>query len=76
MSSLMSSLGVDRLSEAEQLQLVQEILTRLDANQESAVVTVAQRRELDRRLAILDAAPDATSPWSEVEARVLATLER
>jgi putative addiction module component (TIGR02574 family) len=76
MSTLMSSLGVDRLSPAERVQLVEEILDSLDANREPPPLTDAQRQELDRRLAILEANPAGASAWEEVEARVLARLRR
>jgi putative addiction module component (TIGR02574 family) len=76
MSTLMSSLGVDRLSPAERVQLVEEILDSLDADREPPPLTDAQRQELDRRLAILEANPAGASAWEEVEARVLARLRR
>jgi putative addiction module component (TIGR02574 family) len=76
MSSLMSALGVDRLSEAEQVQLAEEILENVGADREPPPVTEAQWQELERRLALLDANPDAVSPWEEVEARVLARLRK
>jgi putative addiction module component (TIGR02574 family) len=74
MSSLMVSLGVDQLSADERLRLVEEILDSLGPDGE-APLTEAQRRELDRRLALLEADPDAVSPWEEVKARVLAKLQ-
>ena len=76
MPSLMQSLGVDRLSAAEQLQLVGEILDNLNDEATVSPLTDAQRHELDRRLALLEADPDRGSPWEEVEARVLARLRR
>ena len=76
MSSLMSSLGVDRLSEAEQVQLAEEILESVGEDREPPPVTEVQWQELERRLALLDANPGAVSPWEEVEARVLARLRK
>ena len=76
MSALMTSLGIDRLSPAERLQLVGEILDSLDAERATLPLTEAQLQELDRRLASLEANPAAVSPWEEVEARVLARLRR
>jgi putative addiction module component (TIGR02574 family) len=76
MSSLMRSLGVDRLSEAEQVQLAEEILESVGVDREPPPLTEAHWQELDRRLALLDANPDAVSPWEEVEARVLARLRK
>lgn len=76
MSSLMDSLGIDRLSTAERLQLVEEILDSLEDQREPPPLTDARRQELDRRLAALDADPAAVRPWSEVEARILERLRR
>ena len=75
MSSLINSLGVDRLTCEEQLRLVGEILDNLATHKEWQL-TDAQRRELDRRLAVLDAGATSSSPWPAVEARVLARLRR
>jgi putative addiction module component (TIGR02574 family) len=74
MSSLMTSLGIDRLSLAERTQLVEEILDSLDPDRESPALTEAQRSELDRRLAALEENPTAGSRWEEVETRILARL--
>jgi putative addiction module component (TIGR02574 family) len=76
MSSLMSSLGIDRLSVPDRTQLVEEILDSLDCEREPPALTEAQRRELDRRLAALEAEPTALSPWEGVETRVLARLRQ
>ena len=37
-------------------------------------LTEAQRRELDRRVALVDEGKTVMSPWEEVEARILARL--
>ena len=76
MTSLMASLGIDRLSNAERLQLVDEILEELSDDRELPPLTESQRQELDRRLAALEGNPSKGSPWEEVEARVLARLRR
>ena len=38
-------------------------------------LTDEQSRELDRRLALMDADPTALRPWAEVEERVLRRLQ-
>jgi putative addiction module component (TIGR02574 family) len=76
MSSLMASLGIDRMSPAERIQLVGELLDSLERDAEPPRLTEAQKQELDRRLAALDANPGAVSSWEEVEARVLARLRQ
>jgi putative addiction module component (TIGR02574 family) len=76
MSSLMSSLGIDRLGVSERIQLVQEIWDSIAASAEEFPLTEAQRQELDRRLALLEANPDNVIPWDEVEARALARFRK
>ena len=51
MSSLLTSLGVDRLSIPERLQLVEEIWDSIAPSLEQLPLTQEQRDELDRRLA-------------------------
>jgi len=73
MSSLLTSLGIDRLTPAERLRLISEIWDSLP-EQPPPDLTDDQARELDRRLALMDADPTALRPWAEVEARVLGRL--
>jgi putative addiction module component (TIGR02574 family) len=68
MATLMTVLGIDRLSEAEKVQLAEEILDSLDADRDPPPISDALRSELDRRIAFLDANPDACAPWAEVNA--------
>ncbi|MFO0927264.1 MAG: addiction module protein [Gemmataceae bacterium] len=73
MSSLMTNLGIDRLSPAERLQLIEEIwdsLTPID----QLPIPDSHREELKRRIAAADADPSAGRPWEEVEARLLRRL--
>jgi putative addiction module component (TIGR02574 family) len=76
MSSLITALGIDRLSAGERLQLVQEIWDSLGDEVSCLPLSEAQKQELDRRLATLEANPDAVVPWEEVEARALARFRR
>jgi putative addiction module component (TIGR02574 family) len=76
MSSLMTSLGIDRLSVAERLRLVQEIWDSIAPAVEQLPLTQAQRDELDRRLAALESNPDNVIPWEEVEARALTRFRK
>ena len=50
MTTLLSSLGIDRLSAAERIQLVQEIWDSLVPEVEQQPITEAQRAELDAGL--------------------------
>jgi putative addiction module component (TIGR02574 family) len=76
MSSLMTALGIDRLTSAERMQLVEELLDSLDSDRESLPLTEVQRQEIVRRLSALDADLTAVSPWEAVQARVLARLRQ
>lgn len=76
MVSLLNTLGINALSTEQRWQLLQELSDNLEAEAENMPLTEAQERELDRRIAALDADPDAVVPWEEVEARALARLRR
>jgi putative addiction module component (TIGR02574 family) len=71
MSSLITALGIDRMSVDERLQLVHEIWESLDTEMDRLPLTEAQSRELDRRVAALDANPEAVTPWETVEAKAM-----
>lgn len=60
------------LSVAERIELAGAIWDTVadDASLDELPVTDEHRRELDRRLADLEARPDAGSPWDEVRARL------
>jgi putative addiction module component (TIGR02574 family) len=58
MSSLLTSLGIDRLSPAERLRLISEIWDSLP-EQPPPDLTDEQAQELDGWLAIMDADPTA-----------------
>ena len=75
MAALMTSLGIDRLSPADRVRLVSEILDSLP-DYPTPALTPEQGAELDRRLALMDADPAALVPWAEAEARILAGLRR
>jgi len=76
MASLLTSLGIDRLSVGERLQLVQEIWESLASSPAELPLSEDLKQELDRRLAALDANPQDVVPWEEVEARALARLQK
>lgn len=71
----MSSVTLDevlRLPLPERIEFVQAVWDSVVAEASSVPVTDAQRAELDRRLAALEATPGAERPWSDV----LSGLER
>lgn len=75
MSSLLTALGIDQLTPAERLRLISEIWDSLP-EQPPPDLTDEQGKELDRRLALMDADPKALRPWAEVEARILGRLQK
>lgn len=72
----LKALGIDRLSVAERIALVEAIWESIAADVERAPLTEAQRQEVDRRLAAHRANPQAAIPWEQVEAEALARLRR
>ena len=80
MSVMMKSLGLDRLTLDERIVLVHELQDSIAAEIAAAApgssLTEAKRRELDRRLADLDANPDDVIPWEQVKAEALARFRK
>jgi putative addiction module component (TIGR02574 family) len=70
MAATMKSLGIDRLSIADRLELVQEIWDSIAASQEEIPLTETQKQEFDRRIADLDANPNNILTWDEIKAQV------
>lgn len=68
--------GIDRLTVAERLALVQDILDSVAADQPPPPLSDAKRQELARRLADADANPDDCVPWEQVMAAALARCAR
>jgi putative addiction module component (TIGR02574 family) len=59
------------LSIDDRIRLVRAILDTIAADQGQSDLTEAQRQELDRRLADMDANPDDEVPWEQVYAESL-----
>lgn len=70
MDSLMSTLGIDKLPEADRIQLVDEILESLGDDRELPPISPALADELDRRVARLESGQSKTTAWEEVMRRV------
>jgi putative addiction module component (TIGR02574 family) len=70
MIATMKALGIDQLSVAERIALVQEIWDSIAAEDAAPDLTDAQRQELDRRIARLDADPQNVLTWDEIKAHV------
>jgi len=70
MHTTAKSLGIDRLSLAERILLVEEIWDSIAAEDEALDVPQSHKDERDRRLAAYRAGPHAGSSWEEVKARL------
>ena len=71
MTSLIKSLGIDRLPVEERLALVEEIWDNIAAVPEAVELSEAQRQELDARLEAHRRQPTRGSPWPDVKRRLL-----
>jgi putative addiction module component (TIGR02574 family) len=70
MSQTLSSLGIDKLSPAQRILLVEEIWDSIASEAEQAPLTEPQQRDLERRLASYVTNPTSGSSWEEVKARL------
>ena len=71
MSVSLKSLGIEQLSIAERLVLVEELW---DSIATATPLTDPQRAELEQRLANHLAHPDDVVPWDEVKASAIARM--
>ena len=74
MSPTLEALGIDQLSVADRLKLIEAIWDSIAADVEQSPLTDAERQEVDRRWALHRANPHAAVPWEQVEAEALARL--
>lgn len=70
MSTTLQALGIDRLSLAERILLVEEIWDSIASHSEPIPLTDAQEQDLQRRLEAYQSNPKAGAPWEEVKARL------
>jgi putative addiction module component (TIGR02574 family) len=68
MEATIESLGIDRLSVAERLRLVQEIWDSITAEVETLEIPRSHKDELDRRIATDEANPRDGSTWEQIKA--------
>ncbi|MBK1989991.1 addiction module protein [Sphaerospermopsis aphanizomenoides BCCUSP55] len=61
---------IKSLSIADRIHLVQEIWESIAAEQAYPDLTVAQKRELDRRITDYEANPDNVMIWEEIKASI------
>jgi putative addiction module component (TIGR02574 family) len=70
MSPTLKALGIDQLSVAQRILLVEEIWDSIAEAAEEIPLTEAQQQDLQRRIAAYEANPKAGSSWQEVKARL------
>ena len=70
MPTSMKSLGLDQLSLAERILLVEELWDSIAAASEADPLTAAHKQDLQRRVDAYRDHPKAGSPWEEVKARL------
>lgn len=66
----LESLGVDRLSVCERLELIEQIWESLPEQVEPDEIPAWHLEELAKRRAAADASPQTSLPWREVLARL------
>ena len=71
MNISLASLGIERMSIADRLTLVEDLWDSIAAQ---SPVTDAQRKELDRRLADHATDPGDVVPWTEVHQSITTRL--
>lgn len=73
---LLESLGIDRLSMEDRLELVQAIWDSIALAPKRPPISDALKAESDRRLADHRANPQDVVPWEEVKAAALARMKK
>jgi putative addiction module component (TIGR02574 family) len=70
MSPTLKVLGIDQLSVAQRILLVEEIWDSIATTEEEIPLTEAQKQDLQRRIAAHEANPKAGSSWEGVKSRL------
>lgn len=70
MSQTLKAIGIDQLSVAQRILLVEEIWDSICDEVVETPLTGAQRQDLQRRIVAFEANPKAGSSWEEVKARL------
>jgi len=76
MSAKLAALGIDRLSVAERIALIEEIWDSIASEVEQAPLSEVKQQEVDARLAGHRANPQAAIPWEQIEAEARARLRK
>jgi putative addiction module component (TIGR02574 family) len=72
----LQALGIDRMSVEARIALATAIWDSVAAEPHPPLLTEAQRRELERRLADHAANPGDVVPWEQVKAEALARFQK
>lgn len=75
MSPTVQSLGIDQLPREQRIALVLDIWDTIAADSGQPLLTDAQRRELEQRIAEDDANPNDVIPWEQVKEQTLSRLK-
>ncbi len=76
MTATLANFGLDQLPAADRMALLQQLWDSLEKESDDSALTLAQREELERRIADDDANPEDVVPWEEVKAEALARWAR
>jgi len=68
-------IDIEKLDTDERLELIEELWESLCVNPEAIAVSEEQKKELDRRLARMEADEAAGIPWETVRERMQGRLE-
>lgn len=71
MSPTLKALGIDQLSVAQRILLVEEIWDSIAVENGEIPLTEAQRQDLQHRIDAYEANPKVGSSWEEVKSRLL-----
>ena len=75
MPASMKSLGLDRLSVAERILLVEELWDSITPSPDEVSLSESHRHDLQARLDAYRDDPRAGAPWQEVRARLMGPAE-
>jgi putative addiction module component (TIGR02574 family) len=70
MSQTLKLLGIDQLSVAQRILLVEDIWDSIAAEAEQVPLSEAQKQDLQRRLSLYAENPRAGSSWDDAKARL------
>lgn len=70
MPTILKTLGIDQLSVAQRILLVEEIWDSIAADEAEIPLTEAQRQDLLRRVTAYESDRTVGSSWEEVKARL------